>query len=162
MAKFISTQHKNKGGKKAQIWGFDLMIAITIFLVGIIIIYIYAINITSESESTLNTLMAEGNLLSSLILSEGGPKNWPSAPESEIEIPGILTRNKINETKLNRLQSLSYTEQKKLLGTNNEFFLNFEAITIGNSPSEEKNLVRIERFSIYENKPVKLTFYIWN
>jgi hypothetical protein len=152
------------------VWGFDLVMALTIFLVGIIVIYIYAINFLNEGEENLNQLLNDGNLASFLILSEGTPKNWTL---TDVEIPGILSEEKINQTKLENLYSLSlnnYTQIKRMLGTNHELYFNFTNIEIsgnpvdgiGNSPTSEKNLIKIERFTIYNNKPVKFDLFVWN
>jgi len=156
--------------KKAQVWGFDLVIALTIFLVGIIVIYIYAINFLNEGEENLNQLLNDGNLASFLILSAGTPQNWTL---TDVEIPGILTEEKINQTKLENLHSLSqtnYTKIKRMLGTNYELYFNFTNIEIsgnpidgiGNLPASEKNLIKIERFTIYNNKPVKFNLFVWS
>ena len=39
--------------KKAQAWGFDMMIASMIFISGIIIFYVYSLNYPKESQETL-------------------------------------------------------------------------------------------------------------
>ena len=164
MIKFILTNKKN------QVWGFDLIIAVTLFLIGIIAIYIYAINL-SEAQETLDSLFYEGNLISSLILSEGSPSGWTI---ENVETPGILTKQKINQTKLDNLYSLAQNQEnlKKILGTKYEFYFNFTGMEvssqgtikgIGNEPIENpENIIKLERFSIYKNKPVKANFYIWN
>ena len=169
MVKFISTR-KIKKIKKAQIWGFDLVIAVTIFLIGVVAAYIYAINFVSESQETLDALFYDGNLISSLILSYGTPENWNL---NNVEIPGILTNKKINQTKLENFYELdktNYQNLKKLLGTKNEFYFNFTGMEIlgqqiegiGKFPTEQKNLVKIERFTIYNEKPVKFALLMWN
>jgi hypothetical protein len=153
--------------KKGQIWGFDLVIAITIFMVGIIAAYLYAINFLGESQEILDSLFYDGNLASSLILSEGTPEDWTI---DNVEIPGILSGEKINQTKLDNFYSLNYSMQKKLLGTQYEFYFNFTDMEangvsvegIGLSPSEPKNLVKIERFTVYKNKPIKFILFMWN
>jgi FlaG/FlaF family flagellin (archaellin) len=113
--------------KKSQVWGFDLMIALTIFLVGVVAAYIYAINFLNESDETLSTLFYEGNSAYSLILSSGTPENWN---QEDVEIPGILSGGKINQTKLDEFYDLSktsegYTSIKRLLGVEDEFYFNF-------------------------------------
>lgn len=159
--------------KKAQVWGFDLMIAVIIFFAGIIAVYLYAINFTNESQDTFDSLFYEGNLISSLILSNGVPENWSSL--EGLEVPGILTSNKINQTKLENFYNLTdspeeYYSLKKILGISNQFYFSFQDMKIsgqsvdkiGNFSENPENLIRIERFTIYENKPVKFIFYIWN
>ena len=163
---------QNYPAKKAQIWGLDVMVAIVIFLIGIITIYLYALNFMNESQNTLDSLFYEGNLASSLILSDGVPENWTS---ENVDIPGILTKNKINQTKLNSFYSLAenpidYEKLKKMLSIKEEFYFNFSGMEIYGSPrsyvgklaSNPENLVRTERFSIYKEKPIKIEIYSWN
>ena len=41
--------------------------------------------------------------------------------------------------------------------------INMEIVEgIGKKPENFDNLLKIERFSIYENKPIKINFYHWN
>ena len=149
--------------RKAQIWGFDLMIALTIFLVGIIIIYLYAINFSETSQDILNEMNSEAVLVSSLILSEGSPENWDAG---NVEIPGILTNKRLNETKLENLENLildDYHKTKISLGAVNNFYFIFEGIDgVGKEPVSTNNLIKLERLIIYNNKPVKFVLYIWN
>jgi len=165
MVRFILTS------KKAQVWGMDLIVAVIIFLVGLIVAYVYAINFLNEAQENFDELFYDGNLISSLILSDGTPKNWVP---TNVEIPGIISDNKINQTKLDNFYAFSqenYTGLRKLLGTKYEFYFNFTYIKIsgigtingiGKPIENPKNLVRIERFTIYENKPTKFTLFMWN
>mgnify|MGYP000014655228 CR=1 FL=1 len=83
--------------KKGQAWGFDLMMASIIFLGGITVFYLYSLN-TPEAETTLNKLTYEGNIVASTLLSDGFPIDWE---EFNVVNPGILSNNKINQTKQN-------------------------------------------------------------
>ena len=56
--------------KRAQAWSLDLVIASIIFIIGIIVLYVYAINYSSQAKDQLDELFYEGNLASELILSE--------------------------------------------------------------------------------------------
>jgi len=167
MEKYILMNHK-----KSQVWGFDIVIAITIFLVGVIAAYLYAINFLNESEQTLDSLFSEGNFVSSLILSSGTPNDWVN---SEVEIPGILSEGKINQTKLDKFYELTenpegYKNIKNLLATKYNFYFNFTGIEasgsqingVGNYSQNPENIVKIERLTVYKNKPVKFIIYMWN
>lgn len=155
---------------KGQIWGIDLMIAMTIFLFGIILVYVYAINFNNNSEDILRELNAEAILVSSLILSEGNPESWNI---DNVEIPGILSSNRLNQTKLEDFYSLSqnnYPNLKKMLGAKNDFYFSFDGLVVGGEliggvgkfPDDSSNLIKIERIIVSDNKPVKFTLYIWN
>ncbi|MFQ5531753.1 MAG: hypothetical protein ACE5ES_04015 [Candidatus Nanoarchaeia archaeon] len=146
--------------KKAQAWSLDLVVASLIFLVGIITLYIYAVNFSSQSQEQLNELFYEGNLASELILSD--------------EDLGILTDGKVNQTKLDDFYGLSYQEQRNLLGVKNDFYFNITGLEspsgtpisyVGNPPSVgsgSENLIQITRLTIYKNRPVKINFFAWN
>src|SRR3989344_9203049 len=144
MAKFIST-------KKSQIWGIDLMIALTIFLIVIITVYVYVINYYSESKDIIEELSYDGTVVSSLFLSEGSPADWTA---SNFDTLGVLSEDKINQTKLNELFQLDYEEMKRGFRAKNEFYLNFTEMKInmeivegiGKKPENFDNLLKIERF----------------
>lgn len=155
---------------RAQIWGFDLMIALVIFLSGIVLIYLYAINFSDTSQDILNELHSESILVSSMILSEGSPDGWNL---QNVEIPGILTENRLNQTKLELLNELveeDYERTKIMLGAKNNFYFTFIEIEangiplegVGKAPEGEENLIKIERVMVYGNKPVKFILYTWN
>lgn len=158
--------------KKSQAWGIDLMAAITIFTVGILSIYIYSINFSDETEDTLNELYYRGRSASSLLLSEGNPDNWS---KNNVEIPGILSQKKINQTNLEMLNNISQENYQEVtymlgLGYGNEFYFNFPGMEIegekvngiGKKPEDPENLIKIKRVTIYQNKPTKLNLFIWN
>jgi len=120
--------------KKAQAWGFDLMGAAIIFLVGITLLYVYALNISSEPEEVIDDLIYDGNLVSDLILSEGVPENWN---QESVEVPGLLTNGKINQSKLNMFYDLylnNYGRLKKLLNTRYDFYFYIDC-------SEEQEII---------------------
>ena len=149
MAQFIST-------KKAQVWSLDLIVACIIFLIGILILYIYAINYTPETKNRLDELFYEGNLASKLILSENDY--------------GILSENKINQTKLDDFYNADYQTKRKQLGLSNNFYFTFDGLEINEipenyvgmiNPSGVENLIKITRLSIYKNKPIKFQLFVW-
>lgn len=165
--------------KKAQGWGMDLIIAVTIFTIGLVVFYIYSLNSPGEAKENIETLFYDGKILANTILSEGSPTNWDKTNVAEI---GILTNNKINETKLQYFYNLTKTEEsykktKNLFNIKYDyyFFLNDNMTTIeanvdgigkpGVTRTSEynnaKNLVKVTRYTIYENKPMTAYFYIW-
>jgi len=150
--------------KKSQAWGIDATIAVTIFIIGIFIFYIYSIN--TENKSTIEKLSYDGKVVMDSILSDGYPLNWDST--SVIKI-GILSQNKINEAKLQNFYNLEYSKTRKLFNTryNYYFFLSENMYINGNvvegigNQGANKNLIKITRFTIYRNKPVTAYLYIW-
>ena len=175
MAEYTSIHRKKTRG---QIWGLDLIVAGVIFITGILIAYTYALNFSSPDEE-INKLLFEGNSISDTILSEGWPVEWSN---SNVVSPGILTQNKINQSKLELLYNLSqqdYARLKLLLNTNKDFYFYLsEQMNIGGNylegigkpglnsstiaPIENpKNIIRINRFTIYQEKPVSFYLYVW-
>ncbi|MDO8508750.1 MAG: hypothetical protein Q7S27_03645 [Nanoarchaeota archaeon] len=156
--------------KRGQAWGFDLMIASLIFTAGIIVFYIYSINTTEEADSTINKLTYDGSILSNILLLEGSPKNWTTA---NVVSPGLLTNNKINQTKIDNFYNLTrdnYSAVKALLNTQYDFYIYFSKnITangqvipgMGKIPSSPKNLIKIERVAIYNDQPLTMNIEIW-
>ena len=158
--------------RKAQAWGIDLSIAAIIFTVGIVFFYFYSLNQPGQAEERIRELSNDGKIIISSILSEGNPENW--YPGDVVKI-GILTRNKINETKLNRFYTLAstgtgYERTRNLFNTEYDyyFFLESNMTTIaadvegiGKKPLNPENLIKITRFTIYEEKPITAYIYMW-
>ncbi len=166
--------------KKAQAWGFDLMIALVIFIGGLVFFYTYSLNYQQESQEKLDEMLFEGDFIAESILSEGFPDDWN---ENNVVKVGITNNNKVNETKLENLynlananaNSLGYAKTKSLLNTRYEFFFNFtDEIIFGGVPILEggigknyaaqsyDNLIKINRFTIYRDEPVTLSLYVWD
>ncbi|MFH1365693.1 MAG: hypothetical protein ABIH28_03855 [archaeon] len=156
--------------KKGQAWGMDLMVAIVIFSVGITAFYFYTINSSEETQEIITRLFYDGNIIASDILSEGAPMNWETGNVVKI---GILSNNRINETKLENFYLLStsdYPKTKTIFNTRfNYYFFISEPMIIGGNPIEglgkkpenSKNLVKITRLTLYKEKPVTFVIYIW-
>ena len=158
--------------KRAQAWGFDLIIATMIFLAGIIIFYIYSLNYPSEGRDTLDSLFYEGGVIAESLLSEGFPDDWTE--DNVIKI-GLLNNGKVNETKLERLYNLTnttsgYSQSLSVFNTKYNYYFNFSESMVINSAKVDyigkkdpivENLIKITRFTAYKNKPVSLNIYIW-
>ena len=156
-----------KGG---QAWGFDAMMASIIFIAGIIVFYLYSLNLADQTDETLNKMLYDGNVIAESFLSEGAPDNWDSTNVQKI---GLQTNNKINDTKLEifyQLSIIDYQKTKLLLNTNYNYYVFFqENITIdeaqiegiGSIPTNPKNLIKITRVTIYKDKPTTISIDIW-
>lgn len=157
--------------KRAQAWGFDLIIGISIFLFGILTFYILSINSTSNANEKINSLEYDGNFISDNLLSEGYPDSWTS--ENVVRI-GLLNNNKINETKLERFYDLSisnYAKTKTLLNTRYNYYISFsqsikirnETIDgIGLKEQNSKDLIKIPRYIIYNNTLINFYVEVWD
>ena len=159
--------------RKAQAWGFDLIMAAIVFLAGIVIFYIYSLNYPTEGKENLDALSYEGNLIADNLLSSGFPKDWT---KTNVVAIGIADEGKINETKLSRLNDLAndiggYDKTRALFNTKFQYYFNLTEIMtidgsnvnyIGQLQSTPKNLIKITRFTAYKNKPVTLNVYVWD
>jgi hypothetical protein len=154
--------------KKGQIWGMDLIVAVLIFSVALSSFYFYTINNENTQEETLKKIEKRGKLITDILLSEG----------TTVQEIGLLTNGKINQTKLeqfNNLTTTNYEQTKQLFNTeyNYYIFLDQQIQTttgtidgigkpgINRSNIEALTLIKINRITIYQNKPVSMTLYIW-
>jgi len=168
--------------KRAQGWGMDLIIAVTIFSFGLVAFFVYSLNSPGEAKEKIDALYYDGKILANTILSEGSPENWDLANVIKI---GILSNNKINETKLKNFYNLAITEEnyeetKDLFDITYDyyFYLNEKIDIYGdgslmldgigkpgfdkeNISEDIKDLIKITRYTIYQNKPMTAYFYIW-
>ena len=156
--------------KKGQAWGFDLIVAFFLFTGGIVLFYYYSLNYSTEGKQAIEGLSYDGNLIADGLLSEGFPDNWNKTNVTKI---GLLNEKKINQTKLERFYNLSvddYSRTKSLFNTKYNYFLTMsepiiidggEIEGIGQRNLNPKNLVRVTRFTIYQNKPVTLHIEMW-
>jgi hypothetical protein len=162
--------------KKAQIWSLDLIIATTIFLIGIITVYLFSVNLSSEADENLNTLLYEGNLIASNILSNGSPSNWQLGNIDDTIMPGILTDGKIDASKLAKFDSFLASPQnvakiKIKLNTKFNFCFNVSGKEFGDDygkictidmPADVSNKIKVTRFTIYNNITRKFELEIWS
>ena len=153
--------------KRAQGWGFDLVVASVIFSFAIVAFYIFAINYSTGGEETFNNLAYEGQLVAESLLSDGYPIDWNSTNVARI---GILSENKINQTKLERFYNMSikpgeYNKTKVLFNIAHDYNISFSSPVIiegvnrdyiGMTKQPTESLIRITRFTIYDDKPVTL------
>jgi len=163
-----------KKNKKSQAWEIDLVIAVSIFLIGVLVFFIYSINQSVESLEKLDIIFYKGKNVMDNILSEGYPKDWNK--DNVIRI-GILDNGKINETKLERFYNLTqenYFRTKIIFNTEYDYYFFFKNLTIGSSAVEgigkpntnlsninAENLVKISRVTIYKNEPKQVYLYVW-
>lgn len=166
---------KSLKSKKSQAWGIDLMVAFSIFLMGIFVFFIYSINYLGESKEILEDLAYDGKIITNAILSQGYPENWD---ETNVVKIGILNDNKINETKLEYFYNLAqnnYEQTKSLFNTRFDYFYFLDEDMTINSVDIEgigkpgidpdnidaENIVKISRYVIYKDKPMTAYLYVF-
>lgn len=166
--------------KKAQVWSLDVIIGVTLFLSALLLFYVYGVNMSSENQETAKELEEDGKFVSSNLLSEGSPRNWN---DTNVQVPGIANKNRINQTKLELLYILNsqdYNRTRRLLNTRFDFYLFFSSanMTVSGSPVDgigkpginretisslenPRNIMKTSRYVIYNNEPTVMYLYLW-
>ncbi len=157
--------------RKAQAWGFDVIVATGIFIFGMVVFYIYTINYPNGEQEKFDDLLYEGNIIADNLFSEGYPENWTILSVSKI---GLTSKNKINQDKLEEfydLVSLDYSRTKSLFGVKYNYFVNFSQPIvvrssnvegIGFAPDNPNNNIKISRIIVYNNKPATMEIQVWD
>ncbi|MBU0761279.1 MAG: hypothetical protein KJ600_03370 [Nanoarchaeota archaeon] len=146
----------------AQAWGFDLIVAMVIFLTGIVFFYMFALNYPGGEEEKFQELQHDGELIADSLLSEGSPVDWDASNVIRI---GLLSGDKINESKVGNFSALDYATAKSLFRVRNNFFVYFGDETdngIGLDSGGSENLVKLTRAVVYNNKVTTMNLHIWN
>src|SRR3989338_870065 len=161
--------------RKGQTWGLDLIMAVFIFVIGVFVFLIYSINYSCEATETFEKLSYDGEIIMKSVLSEGSPKGWD---ESNVKVIGVISDNKINQTKLEQFYNFTlsdYDKTKIVFNIKYDYYLTFkENITLHGNQVEgighpnislnnidSNNLIKITRFSIYNNTPATIYLYVW-
>src|SRR3989344_4693175 len=144
--------------RKAQAWGFDLIAAMMIFLVGIILFFFYVLNAPNENNDVFNNFDYEGKIVGDSLFSSGFPEDWD---QSDVVTIGIMSNGALNETKLEEFYDFvnsDYERTKRLFNILNEYYVYFEEPIVVDSVSIEgigwkesnpKNLVKITRVMVH-------------
>ena len=164
--------------RKAQLWHFDLIIAIIIFTTTLILFYSGRLNIEHDTELLLDDINREGNFIADSLMSTGFPENWTT---DNVIAAGIVRNNRFNQEKINNLDSLGYNKTRSVFRTKYNFYLFFEdalsypvnmlpgsegigypGVNTGNIDNvSTNNLIKITRFGVYNSEPVRMVLYIW-
>ncbi len=156
--------------KKGQGWSFDVIVGSVIFMMGFFIFFLYSINFSQDNEGAVESLAYQGSLVADDLLSEGFPTDWT---QSNVQKIGIVTDGKIDMLKLENFLSLvdsNYESTKVIFGITKDYYVVFsQPITldgqdiygIGLEPSNHKNLMKITRAVILNNKLASMEVEIW-
>ncbi|MCD4771194.1 hypothetical protein K8R30_02125 [archaeon] len=162
---------------RAQIWSFDLLAGMTLFLVGIVIFFVYSLNQPGQTQDTFELLSYEGNIVANNLMASGYPEKWNL---TNVVTIGITDGNIINQTKLEQLYEMiyvqnNYTLTKHLLNTQYEYYFFLDENMTVNSTQvlgigkpgatidnvTAKNLIKTTRYTVYQNKTTPLYIYTW-
>ena len=151
---------------KAQVIAYDFVIATSIFFITLIIVFSYWVYAMKEVEETRSSKEAMISLLraSNLWFIEGYPKYWDNQTVLEL---GLSNDRRINATKVEFLNQMGYQKVLSLLnlGRFNVFYnvtSSGSVITeFGAEPQNAKNIYKIVRFGVLENKVVRIETILW-
>lgn len=104
---FVSVRVKHKRG---QTWSFDLIVAVVIFVVVVGVFYTI-LNRSDEKVIDTQALETDAKSISQQLNCDVTP----------IHPPCFIEGGEINQTKLEAVASLSYSQLKQLLGTSEDF-----------------------------------------
>ena len=156
-----------------------MIIAIVIFGVAIAVYYKTMTNISNQDEVLLDDILLSAKSISDSIMTEGYPYNWT---ESNVTRIGIITEDKVNETKLSYFSNISYKKTKNVFGTIHDYYVFFvdskgspikinqthEGIgkpgvnsTNINEKENPKKLASVKRIVVKNNKITKMVVYAW-
>jgi len=153
---------------KGQIFSFDFLLASSIFLLSIGILFVYwtYTNIQIEETRQLNEMIDNVYKASGAWYREGVPIYWNS--NNVIDL-GLENNHKFNDTKMNSMKTdIGYDKTKVMIGlsgydynftlrdTDNNMIFSF-----GMNPSDPTNLVKMDRIGIYNASIVTLEVMVW-
>jgi len=157
--------------KKAQAWGIDLVVAVMIFLSGIIFFYLYSLNYSGWGELAFEKVERDAKLVSDSLMGGGFPSDWDE--ENVVRI-GIVDDGNVNQTKLERFYFLvvsDYERTKRLFSVSSNYYVSFKRNVsvngssvgeFGSFPDDYENLAKSERVVVYSNKVNTMEVFAWS
>jgi len=153
---------------KGQIFSFDFLVACSIFLIALTIIYIYWGYVALQIEETrlTNDMIDKLNLASQVWFREGTPKYWDSSNVVEL---GLLSGHSFNQTKMDLLKNeIGYGKALTLIGAG-DYYLYYRVTNETNSilfefgslPSNPKNAMKAERVGILNDSIAIVEVILW-
>lgn len=159
---------------KGQFFSIDLFIALSIFLLVIIIIMDVWGNVRerrSSFEQIASMQMLTHDIADNLIRSEGDPPNWTS---QNVKSVGLAKEDHVlSESKLKNFTEMDYNDLRQIFGINCEFYfkitgldnviisINDNEVTQGREPANATDLISVKRLALLNQTPVKVYFMLW-
>ena len=100
----------------------DFSIGLLLFTFTLVIYFSYTNNFQKEDTGNLNLMLKDAKSISSSLTLEGYPDDWSDLTVIRL---GIADDQKVNATKLKRLNQLNYTYGKKKFATPYDYFIYF-------------------------------------
>jgi hypothetical protein len=152
---------------KAQTLSYDFFISASIFMAILTVILFYFSYSTSQISDTIvkNEISNKLFLASQIWFNEGYPKYWD---ESNVIQLGLANDGYLNNTKINKLNSIGYQKVLELIGASgyNVYYRVFDSANstkfeFGLYPYNSKNTVKIYRTSILNGSLVTIETMVW-
>jgi nitrogen fixation-related uncharacterized protein len=152
---------------KGQIFSTDFLIACSIFIVAVGVLFIYWRYASSQIEETrnLNDMNEKLYLASQVLFTEGVPKYWSS--ENVVQL-GLENNHMFNQTKMNSLSLLDYSKVLTLVGSENYYVYyrlhdenNSTLFEFGVYPSDARNVMKAERIGILNQSIAIVEVLLW-
>jgi hypothetical protein len=165
---------KTASSKKGQIWTIDYMIGMFIFIATLLAAIFLMRGLMNEKD-TFKETARESEHIASILLSE----QIPNSSFSNLSALKIAENNRVNITKLQAFDNISYAQKKTLFQNSGEFTFYFYNGTIINQttcfrgynftidnctlqiPENAINIAKTERLVILNSQIVKLVVITW-
>ena len=152
---------------KGQIFSVDFLLACTIFLIALTIIFIYwgYASIQIEETRLINDMIDKTNLASEIWFREGTPRYWNTSNVIEL---GIQSGHSFNQTKMNMLNSMAHGKALTLSGVGS-YYLYYRVFNetddtlfeFGSYPSDSKDVMRVKRVGILNELIALVEVIVW-
>jgi len=153
---------------KGQIFSFDFLLASSIFLLtmGILFVYWTYTNIQIQETIGMNEMIDKAYKATEVWFREGIPTYWNSSNVIDL---GLENNHRFNQTKMGTMKTeIGYDKTKVMVGLSG-YDYNFTVYDMNNdtvfssglNPSNPTNLLKIKRIGIYEDSIVTLEVMVW-
>lgn len=171
MKKIITS--KKKFQRKGQVWTLDYITGLLIFLTVLITAIVIMKGYASEKDTFKETARESDHIAAELL------NNQERNISSNMSLLSIAENNRINITKLNEFDLISYEQKKTMFQASGEYVFYFYNGTIINEtvcfrgynfsvdnctlqiPQDANNIAKTERLVILQSEIVKLIVLTW-
>jgi hypothetical protein len=154
-------------GKRGQVWSLDFITSIVIFLSVLIPLFFLWGYVNTQNQQQIFFDENENLALSvsdALVRAKGLPEDWNA---SDVNVIGLASEeNVLSNTKVSYFLAMGgsdYNRTRTILTGGKDFFFNLTDLNgtsygvVGNKP-EDRMIVPVERYCLYNDRIVKLEF----
>ena len=154
---------------KGQVFSFDFLLASSIFLLSVGVLFVYWIYTTLQIEETgeMNEMIDKAYKASEVWFREGVPQYWSLNDVIDL---GLENDHRFNQTKMDMMKAeIGYEKTKNMIGLSG-YEYNFSVYnstshliwSVGQViPSDSQNIVNVKRFGILNGSIVTLQVVVW-